>query len=154
MALDELYQEIILDHHKRPRFKGKILNADAATTLFNPLCGDQVQIELRSDGKTVSEIAHDGQGCSISQASASMMSEICKGKPIEEVRELIEIFGKMMKGTATEEEQERLGDAESLKGVQRFAARIKCAMLSWEACDQCIKKLPEGAPAENDSQES
>ncbi len=140
MDTDELYQELIVDHSKNPRCFGTLISPDATKNLLNPLCGDNVNLEIKvRDGK-VTKIAFEGHGCSISQASTSMMSELCLGKPIEEVKELIEIFHRMMKGEVSEEELDKLGDASALQGVQRFAARIKCAMLGWEAMSQCLEQ--------------
>jgi len=141
MNLDELYQELILDHHRNPRGRGVLVAADATSSLFNPLCGDEVSIAVKHRDGRLGQIAFDGHGCSISQASASMMTELCQGRSLEEAHSLVQAFTRMMKGEADPAELERLGDAVALEGVQRFAARIKCAMLAWEAMEQCLAKL-------------
>ncbi len=142
--LAELYQELIVDHFKNPRCKGRLDCPHAECSLLNPLCGDEVsiQIELSEDGNNmedlVAKVRFDGKGCSISQASASMMSELCEGKTVEDARKLAEHFTLMLKDKIEEEELVKLGDAASLQGVRRFAARIKCAMLGWEALNKCL----------------
>lgn len=140
MDSDELYQELIVDHSKHPRCFGTLISPDATINLLNPLCGDNINLEIKLRDGNVHSIAFEGHGCSISQASTSMMSELCLGKSIEEVKAFIDIFHRMMKGEVTEEELDRLGDASALQGVQRFAARIKCAMLGWEALSQCLQE--------------
>lgn len=140
MSLDELYQEVILDHFKHPRCKGCLAQADSNFTLYNPLCGDQVELALKlRDGK-IEDIAHSGHGCSISQAAASMMSDLCKGKTVTEVKNLCQIFRLLMRGEKGEEQAAELGDAVALAGVRKFSARVKCAMLAWEALEKCLER--------------
>ena len=139
--LEDLYQELILDHHKNPRCRGKIEDADARSVLFNQLCGDEVELEIKVEGDLVSDIRFVGNGCAISQASASMLGEICKGKKIEDVRGQLANFIEMMKGKKKNSEDGELGDAQALEGVRRFPTRIRCAMLAWEALDKCLAKL-------------
>lgn len=141
MSVDELYQELILDHHRHPRCNGSLDKPDAQSNIFNPLCGDEIIVALRSDSKVIEEIRFTGHGCSISQASASMMSELCKGKTVEEVKKLGDTFTSMMTGERKASDHPELGDAISLEGVQQFPARIRCAMLAWEALQQCLAKL-------------
>ena len=140
MDVEELYQELIVDHFKHPRHRGPLTTATESASLFNPLCGDQVEVHVQIENGIVKAIAFEGKGCSISQASASMMTELCVGKDIATVRSLLNAFTKMMKGEGTDDELESLGDAGALQGVKKFAARIKCAMLAWEAVEQCLKK--------------
>ncbi len=148
MILDDLYQEIILDHYKNPRNKGKIENPDIHEHLKNPFCGDEIDldIKLKPDKSAIEEIKFSGQGCSISQASASMLTEILKDKPIDEVIELIELFKRMMRGETTEEEEEKLGELQAFKGVSKFPVRIKCATLVWNIIERGLTELK---PAEN-----
>lgn len=144
MELEELYQELILDHSKRPRCLGILKDADSKSRLLNPLCGDEVEVSVVVRDGIVEDVAFSGQGCAISQASASMMCEICQGKPIEDVKELFNHFMGMMKGSDGDQEpEESLGDAAALKGVQKFSARIKCATLAWEAIHKCLGDLSE-----------
>ena len=138
LMLDELYQEVLMDHFRRPRCAGCINNPSSAASLFNPLCGDQVHLSLRIVNDTIEDMAFSGHGCSISQASASMMGELCKGKSVEEVRKIQSLFRGMMRGEKCEQECESLGDAAVLSGVRKFSARVKCAALAWEALDKCI----------------
>jgi len=150
-GLEDLYREIILDHYRAPRNRGE-LPAPPATRVegFNPLCGDEVvlYLEVGPDG-TVTDVRTAGQGCSISQASTSMMSAAIKGKSVEEARRLIKAFKALMSiheskleggdaTAATEEALEgvRLGDLEALQGVVKFPVRIKCATLAWNTLQQ------------------
>ena len=143
--LEELYQELIIDHFKNPRCKGSLDCPHAQCMLLNPLCGDEVkvQIEVVAAQGLVSKVRFNGKGCSISQASASMMSELCEGKSVAEARELVQCFTLMMKDQINSEELIQLGDAASLQGVKRFAARIRCAMLGWEALEKCLADTAE-----------
>ncbi len=161
-GLDDLYREIILDHSRNPRNRGE-LDAPPATRVegFNPLCGDEVVLYLDVEGDTVQDIRIGGQGCSISQSSASMMSSAVKGKTLDEVRALSRAFKGMMSiheqsldgpsadadgdgEAALEPEAEvNLGDLEALRGVVKFPVRIKCATLSWNALLQGIDEYVE-----------
>ncbi len=139
MEIDELYQEVILDHFKRPRCRGCIDKPSASLTLHNPLCGDQVELSVSVSKGRIVEIAFGGHGCSISQASASMMSELCKGKTLEEIRKIGDSFKQMMRGEQPGDALVTiLGDAVALEGVRKFSARVKCAMLAWEAIEKCM----------------
>ncbi|MDC0358466.1 SUF system NifU family Fe-S cluster assembly protein [Oligoflexia bacterium] len=143
MNVNELYQDLILDHSRHPRCHGCVRNPNAKACLLNPLCGDQIELTLVIKEGIVEDIAFSGHGCSISQASASMMSDICKSKSVVEVRDLLLLFSDMMKGEKEGGDCEPLGDAVALEGVRKFSARIKCAMLPWEAIEQCCKKIEE-----------
>jgi nitrogen fixation protein NifU and related proteins len=133
--LEELYQEIILDHYRRPRNKGKTVPADIAVKEFNPLCGDEIEVTARLvDGK-IAEIKFDGHGCSISQASASIMTQKLTGKTVAEARALIESFQNMMRGEIPFGGRE-LGDLKALEGVLKFPVRVKCATLAWHTAQQ------------------
>ncbi len=138
MSTDSLYQEVILDHFRNPRCKGCLENAHAAAALYNPLCGDQIDLSINVRAGVITEIGFAGHGCSISQASASMMSELLKGKTVDESRRLSDLFRSMMRGERGGEELPDLGDAVALEGVRKFSARVKCAMLAWEAVERCI----------------
>jgi len=138
MKLDDLYQEVILDHYKNPRCHGCLAGPSASCSLFNPLCGDQIQLTVKISKGSVGEIGFAGHGCSISQASASMMAEICQGKGVKEIEALTAQFRSVMRGEMAPEEAEKLGDAVALEGVRKFSARVKCAMLAWEALEKCL----------------
>ncbi len=154
MILNDLYQEIILDHYKNPRNKGTIENPDIREHLKNPFCGDEIdlQIKLKPDRSGIEEIKFSGQGCSISQASASMLTELLKDKPLDEVMELVELFKRMMRGETTPEEEEKLGELQAFKGVSKFPVRIKCATLVWNSVEQGLGKLrPSGSAPQRDA---
>ena len=138
MALEELYREVILDHYRNPRNKGHLESPDATAQGVNPMCGDEITIDLMISDGVVSSIAVEGQGCSISQSSASMMSEAIKGKTRDEIADLVGRFRKMMSldesddpGLDPERPGAVLGDIEALQGVRKYPVRIKCASLGW-----------------------
>ncbi len=158
-GLEDLYREIILDHYRNPRNRGE-LESPPATRVegFNPLCGDEVVLYLDVEGDTVRDIRIGGQGCSISQSSASMMSSAIKGKTLDEVRALSRAFKGMMSiheqsldgppdgdGEAVGEPgtEVKLGDLEALRGVVKFPVRIKCATLSWNTLLQGLDEHAE-----------
>jgi nitrogen fixation NifU-like protein len=137
MSLDELYQELLLDHFKHPRCRGSVASPDAESALRNPLCGDEIKLTLSLKDGVISEIAFTGHGCSISQASASMMTDLLKGKSVKEANTALASFKSLMQGTDLED-LEKLGDAAALAGVRKFSARIRCALLAWEALENCM----------------
>lgn len=136
-GLDDLYQELILDHYKKRRNRGTLDAPSIAVDHNNPLCGDQVHLEILIDGDRLADLAYTGDGCSISQASASMMSEAVIGASTVEALALVEHFRGVMHGDDTPDE-DRLGDAVALGGVAKFPARVKCALLSWMALKDAI----------------
>jgi nitrogen fixation NifU-like protein len=163
-GLEDLYREIILDHYRSPRNRGE-LDSPPATRVegFNPLCGDEVVLYLDVEGDTVRDIRISGQGCSISQSSASMMSSAVKGKTLDEVRALSRAFKGMMsiheqsldgpsdgdgdgEISAEPDADVKLGDLEALRGVVKFPVRIKCATLSWNTLLQGIDELTSASP--------
>ena len=130
LSLEELYKEVILDHYRAPRNKGRIDPHDVALERNNPLCGDEIELFLKFDGDTLSGVAFEGKGCSISQASTSMMTEKVKGLSAKEAGELGESIKRMMAGEE-DGDADALGDLISLKGVVKYPVRIKCALLGW-----------------------
>ena len=145
-SLQDLYQQVILDHYRRPRNKGPLEGATHTLTLNNPLCGDVIDLMLRLEGDRIAEVHFEGRGCSISQASASMMSEAVTGKSLAEVEELVRKFKVMMAIEESDEEivnpdrpGEALGDLEALQGVRKFPVRIKCADLPWITLQQALE---------------
>lgn len=137
-GLDDLYREIILDHYRSPRNRGELPPPAHHAVGHNPLCGDEIDVYVRLDGDVVAEVKVGGQGCSISQSSASMMSEAITGKTIDEVRALTKRFKGMLSIEDMDDLEVRahadnsdLGDLEALSGVVKFPVRIKCATLSW-----------------------
>ena len=121
--LDELYKEIILDHYRNPRHRGSLASPSATHEGLNPLCGDEVTVELLVEANRVADVAYKGSGCSISQSSASMMTEAINGKPLDEVKHLSEAFTAMMRGEESID-PESLGDLEALSGVRKFPVRV------------------------------
>jgi nitrogen fixation NifU-like protein len=136
--LEELYQEVILDHSRRPRNFGALPNADVLVHGDNPACGDEIHlgVHFSPDGK-LEEIKFSGQGCAISQASASMMTMKLKGKTRSEATELAHTFKNLVTGESAAEPK-GLGDLQLLQGVRKFPQRVKCAMLAWRAVEQAL----------------
>ena len=145
-GLEDLYREIILDHHRTPRNRGELPPPAAHAVGHNPLCGDEIDVYLQVDGDVVTEVKVGGQGCSISQSSASMMSQAIKGKPLPEVRALVRRFKGMMSipdedGNPIEPDPSvKLGDLEALQGVVKYPVRIKCATLSWNTLLEALEQ--------------
>ena len=137
-GLDDLYQQLILDHYRNRRNRGRLDHPSATVEDNNPLCGDEIKLDILIEDGRITAIAHEGEGCSISQASASMMSEAVKGLTAAEALELVEHFRLMMHGEA-EGDEDRLGDAISLEGVAKYPVRIKCALLSWMAVREAVE---------------
>ena len=147
-GLEDLYKEIVLDHYRSPRNRGELESPPAEG--FNPLCGDEVHVYVQIDDGVVSDVAIGGQGCSISQASASMMSAAIKGKSVAEVEELTTAVKAMMSiheqsldddddsGVLPDPPDVELGDLEALKGVVQFPVRIKCATLGWNTLAEAL----------------
>ncbi len=134
MQLDNLYQEVILDHYKNPQNKVLANDNDAQVHHVNPSCGDEITLGVKLDGNTVVSVNWDGVGCSISQASASIMSDLLVGKSLEQANSLSESFLHLMQSKGSEEgDPEVLEDAVALAGVSKYPARIKCALLGWMA---------------------
>jgi len=139
-----LYQQVILDHAKRRSGDHELKSADAEHYERNPTCGDEitVQLVLSPDGAVVDELAWHGAGCSISMASASVLSELAEGKSVAEVRSMIDSFRELMRSRGTlEPDEDVLGDAVAFQGVSKFVMRVKCAMLSWVAAEACLAQV-------------
>lgn len=135
--LDDLYRDIILDHYRHPRHRGSLSKPMASHEGLNPLCGDEVTVDLAVKDGRISEIAYRGSGCSISQSSASMMTEAVYGKTPGEARELGDSFTAMMRGSDGVD-PESLGDLEALSGVRKFPVRVKCATLAWHTLNEAL----------------
>lgn len=134
MTNDSLYQEIILDHYKHPVGRGLREPFDGESHQVNPTCGDEITVRVRLAGQRVEDVSYDGQGCSISQASASVLHELVSGRPIGEAFGTHEAFVELMQGRGNvEPDEDVLGDGIAFAGVARYPARIKCALLSWMA---------------------
>lgn len=137
--LRDLYQEVILDHYKRPRNFGTLLTANREAEGFNPLCGDQITIYLQMEGDVVQDIRFQGSGCAISTASASLMTEVLKGKTLEEAQTLFEKFHGLLTGTSEAEAGAEFGKLAVLSGVREFPVRVKCATLAWHTLQAALK---------------
>jgi nitrogen fixation NifU-like protein len=135
--LNDLYQEIILDHNKRPRNYRELPGCTCEAEGHNPLCGDEVKVFVQLDGETLSDVAFQGQGCAISRASASMMTGKTKGRTAEQARAMSGQVREMLLGESVEPPRE-LGDLAALAGVRQFPARIKCAMLPWHTLEAAL----------------
>jgi nitrogen fixation protein NifU and related proteins len=137
--LDALYRQVIMDHYKKPRNKGVLAEDSLTVNMNNPTCGDRIQLTMKVlDGKVV-DAKFEGDGCSISMSSASMMTQAIKGKNIDEAIKLSKIFSDMMQGKEYDENLD-LGDIEALQGVSKFPARIKCATLAWKAMEKGLQE--------------
>lgn len=137
--LDTLYRQVIMDHYKNPRNKGKLEENGITIDMNNPTCGDRIHLTLKVEDGKVADAKFDGEGCSISMASASMMTQAVKGLEVEKALELSQIFYDMMLGKEYDDENLDLGDIEALQGVAKFPARIKCATLAWKAMEKGVK---------------
>jgi nitrogen fixation protein NifU and related proteins len=146
--LDALYQEIILEHNRKPRNFGELEGADRRVEGRNPLCGDEMTLWLRLDGDTVADAKFVGRGCAISKASASMMTSAVKGKPRAEVERLYERVHQLLTGTLdppmTDAERKALGPLAALGGVSKFPIRVKCASLAWHALKEGLGTRDSG----------
>ena len=138
--LSALYQEVILDHYRRPRNRGTVPEPTGTASLRNPLCGDEVDVQVALHDGKVADVKFGGRGCSISQASASMMTELVKGRTPDEVHALGERFAEMIRGNAEAAKDQALGQARALSGVSRFPTRVRCALIAWEAMERAVKR--------------
>lgn len=140
-ALEDLYRDILLNHYRKPRHRGHLDAPNRAADGANPLCGDQITVEARlGDDGRIHEIAFTGNGCSISQASCSMMTEYVGGRSVDEALAAVEAFQHMM--LTGEAPSAEMGDIEALAGVAKFPVRVKCASLAWKTMEQALRSEP------------
>jgi len=139
VELDELYREIILDHYRNPRNRGSLEDPSTSGEGDNPLCGDEVKLDVAIQGDQVAAVRFLGRGCSISQASASMLTQAIMGLSLDEVETLFESFKGMMYGS-DQVDAESLGDLEALQGVRKFPVRVKCATLAWNVLQEALEQ--------------
>jgi nitrogen fixation NifU-like protein len=137
LALEELYKEVILDHYKSPRNKRNVPGAELSCSKNNPLCGDEITIHAHLTDGRVADVGFEGRGCSISQASASMLTEAVMGKQVKDAEQLAAEFRSMMEGKL-EPDEEAFGDLVALKGVVKYPVRIKCAVLAWDVLQEAL----------------
>jgi len=147
--LQDLYQELILDHNKRPRNRGRLEHPDHHADGYNPLCGDRVSIDLSMDGQTIRDVKFDGKGCAISTASASLMTDAVKGKTIEHARSMFEKFHELLTDERhAADDGAGLGKLAAFAGVRKYPARVKCATLAWHALHAALEDRAEPVTTE------
>jgi nitrogen fixation NifU-like protein len=142
--LEALYQEVILDHNRKPRNFREMENADRRIEGRNPLCGDEITLWVKLDGDRVADVSFKSSGCAVSKSSASLMTSTVKGKTVEETQQIFHRFHDMITGKLPEGEREKMGSLAALGGVSKFPVRVKCASLAWHA----LKSALEQGPAE------
>jgi nitrogen fixation NifU-like protein len=147
VALDDIYKEVILDHYKSPRNKRELPGAELKSSANNPLCGDEITVYVHTDGETIAEVTYQGAGCSISQSSASMMTEAVTGLTSADAKRLASDFRGMMAGEV-EPSEEAFGDLVALKGVVKYPIRIKCAVLAWDVLQDALDGAGEASGAQ------
>ena len=146
MKLEQMYQEVILDHYRHPHHSGLREPFGAEVHHVNPTCGDELtlRLQLSQDEQTIEDVFYDAQGCSISQASTSMMADLIKGRPVAEAREVYEAFHTMISSRGQDEgDEDLLDDAVALAGVSRYPARVKCALLGWMAYKDALGQITD-----------
>lgn len=146
MKLEQMYQEVILDHYRQPLHSGLREPFGAEVHHVNPTCGDELTLRLRlsEDHKTIEDVSYDAQGCSISQASTSMMADLIMGRPVAEALEIYEAFHTMISSRGQDEgDEDLLDDAVALAGVSRYPARVKCALLGWMAYKDALGQITD-----------
>ena len=148
-SLTSLYQQLILEHYRNPRNKSELEGHTVEAHLSNPVCGDEIKVQLRLDGDTIEDIRFEGQGCSISQASVSMMTALVKGQTRKGATRLADRFTEMMHGSPEAASDRSMGDLRALQGVSKFPVRIKCALLGFDALRKALTAGPpmDGASA-------
>ena len=138
--LSSLYQQLILEHYRNPRNKGELEEKTEEIHMANPVCGDEIRLQLRIEGDRIEDVKFLGSGCSISQASVSMMTIRLKGSSLDQADELAKRFTDMMHGDESAAREKALGDLRALQGVSKFPVRIKCALLGFDALQEALKK--------------
>jgi len=142
--LASLYQQLILEHYRSPRNKSELLDRTVEIHMRNPTCGDEIRLQLRVEDDRIADARFVGQGCSISQAAASMMTQLIKGRSLSEADGVAERFKAMMHGDPDVAQDKSMGDLRALAGVSKFPVRVKCALLGFDALQEALKKTAEG----------
>ena len=154
-SLTSIYQQLILEHYRNPRNKSELEHRTVEAYVTNPVCGDEVKIQLRLDGDTIEEVGFDGQGCSISQASVSMMTALLPGKRRVDAVRLADRFTEMMYGNEEVARDRSMGDLRALQGVSKFPVRVKCALLGFDALREALgRQRGEGTGQQRRASES
>lgn len=143
--LASLYQQLILDHYRHPRNQGELDAKTVEVHAYNPVCGDEVRLQMRVEDDRIADVKFVGQGCSISQAAVSMMTVLLKGKSLSDADALAGRFTEMMHGDQEAARDRALGDLRALAGVSKFPVRIKCALLGFDALREAVQRMREGA---------
>jgi nitrogen fixation protein NifU and related proteins len=141
--LASLYQQLILEHYKRPRNRGELEDRTIEVHMRNPSCGDEIRLQLKVEDDTIQDLRFLGEGCSISQASVSMMTALLKGKHLDEAIGVAKRFTQMMHGDAEAAKDRSLKDLRALEGVAKFPVRVKCALLGFDALQEAVKRTRE-----------
>ena len=144
VSLTSLYQELILEHYRNPRNQRELTDHTAEARVANPVCGDEITVQIRLDGERIEDVAFDGHGCAISQASVSMMTDLVRGSERSEAIRLANLFTDMMQGSVGASSDRSLGDLRALEGVSKFPVRIRCALLAFDALREALGVGPEG----------
>jgi len=150
--LSSLYQEVILDHYRRPRNKGVLDDATVQVHMLNPSCGDEINLQMKIEEGVVQDVKFAGHGCSISQASISMMTDLVKGKSLADASALADRFTDLMHGDEEAARDKALGNLRALAGVSKFPVRTKCALLGFNALGEAIERGSDGASDDSDSE--
>ena len=137
-GLNDLYQEILLDHNSKPRNFRKLEEANRSADGYNPLCGDQIQLYLKVEDDKIIDVGFQGTGCAISRASASMMTQSIKGQSVEKAKEIFDAFHYLITEPGGDLDLDTLGDLETLSGINEFPTRIKCAVLAWHTMNAAL----------------
>lgn len=138
--LSSLYQQLILEHYKRPRNKGEMDDRTVEVHMANPVCGDEIRLQLRIDDDTIRGVKFVGQGCSISQAAVSIMTTLLEGRSLSDAESLADRFTEVMHGDAEAARDKSLGDLRALQGVSKFPVRVKCALLGFDALREALRQ--------------
>ena len=146
MQLNQLYQDIILDHYKKPRGRGLREPFSSQVRHVNPTCGDEIDLRVRLDGEVIGDVSYEGMGCSISQAAASVLYELMVGKTVEDALSRVDAYTDMVAGRA-EPDEDRLEDGVAFVGVSKYPARVKCALLAWMAFKDATAQAVAGGSA-------
>jgi nitrogen fixation NifU-like protein len=148
MNLENMYQEIILDHYKNPHGRGLRDPFDAESFQVNPTCGDEVTLRVKLVGEKIEDVSYDGQGCSISQAATSVLTDLVVGRTVDEAMRTMDAFVELMQGRGqVEPDEETLEDGIAFAGVAKYPARVKCALLGWMAFKDALNRSQAGAEA-------
>jgi nitrogen fixation NifU-like protein len=143
--LNSLYQQLILEHYRNPRNKAELPEKTVEVHMANPVCGDEIRLQLKIDDGRVAEAKYIGQGCSISQAAVSMMTTLLRGRRLSEAQAIADRFTEMMHGSQEAARDPSMGDLRALQGVSKFPVRIKCALLGFDALQEALRRTAEGA---------